>query len=174
MAKAANGTRRAKRPLASWKPRFRPGVPAPVAFSALMEIEERQGSKVTPAAVVDAARDTAHPLHKCFTWEDSVAAEKWREQEARLIINCLEVKYAESDRPVAAFLNIKILHDDGGRAYLPSDVVMSDADYRGQALADALAYLKGFETRFRDLEELADVFAAIEKVRKRAKRKQTA
>lgn len=47
----------------------------------LTTIREEHGV-LTPALLVDVARDPAHPLHSRFEWDDSVAAEKWRHEQA--------------------------------------------------------------------------------------------
>jgi hypothetical protein len=41
---------------------------------------------------------------------------------------------------------------------------LNDVDLRQQALENALALLRGVQARYRHLEELAHVFAALEKV----------
>lgn len=51
-------------------------------IKALMDPQGR----VTPRQVVDAARDPSNPLNSHFTWDDSEAAEKHRENEARSLI----------------------------------------------------------------------------------------
>jgi hypothetical protein len=51
---------------------------------------ERKG-RLTPDGVIDAARDPAHPLHSEFDWNDTVAAAKWRLQQARQLIASVQV-----------------------------------------------------------------------------------
>lgn len=46
---------------------------------------ERNG-RVTPEAVVDAAKDPAHPWHNRFEWDDSKAAHAFRIAQARILI----------------------------------------------------------------------------------------
>jgi hypothetical protein len=41
---------------------------------------------VAPREIVDAARPPQSPLHSRFTWDDSEAAERWRETEARHLV----------------------------------------------------------------------------------------
>lgn len=55
------------------------------------EIKEL-GESFSPADVVEAAKDKNSELHKCFTWDDTVAAEKWRKQEARVLAANLAIK----------------------------------------------------------------------------------
>ena len=49
------------------------------------------GEEVKPEQVLDKARDDSSELHKCFDWDDSSAAEKYRLHQARLVINHLIV-----------------------------------------------------------------------------------
>ena len=162
-----------KRPTAGWKPGFRPSVSARTAHAALETIRRAAGA-ITPAAVVAAARRPSHPLHKCFEWDDSEAAEKWRHQQARTLIHSVRVIYAEADGPALGYVSVRVGGSENERAYLPTSVVMSDGDYRDQALSDALRYLQGFAARHRHLEELADVFAAIDRVAARKGKRQLA
>lgn len=41
------------------------------------------GEAVTAEQIVDKAKDENTELHKCFTWDDEAAAEKYRIIEAR-------------------------------------------------------------------------------------------
>lgn len=44
---------------------------------------------LNPEMVVEEARDPESPLHQHFDWDDSVAGEKWRREQAhQLIIKC--------------------------------------------------------------------------------------
>lgn len=53
----------------------------------LEKIRVRNGGVLTPEAVVRAAKKSTSPLHQCFDWNDSEAAEKWRHQQARVLIH---------------------------------------------------------------------------------------
>lgn len=49
----------------------------------------KEHGHLTPELVVDEARTPQSPLHQHFDWDDSVAAERWRREQARhLIIQC--------------------------------------------------------------------------------------
>ena len=47
----------------------------------LNAIRDEHGA-LTPQLVVDVARDPEHPLHSRFEWDDTIAAEKWRLEQA--------------------------------------------------------------------------------------------
>ena len=56
------------------------------------------GETVRPSDVVELARDENTALHNLFTWDDSIAAEKYREHEAGCIIrNIVVVEKDDSD-----------------------------------------------------------------------------
>ena len=59
---------------------------------------ESIGSDVKPQQIVDYAKNPATELHKCFTWDNNLAAEKWRLQEARQIVCSLVIVESNSDR----------------------------------------------------------------------------
>jgi hypothetical protein len=52
----------------------------------LFEIIEHNGGEITPKLIVEAARGPDSPLHAAFEWDDSKAAECWRERCARDIL----------------------------------------------------------------------------------------
>lgn len=58
--------------------------------SRLAELYSEHG-KLTPALVVADAQSKKSPLHECFEWDDSVAARKHRENQARTLIRSVKV-----------------------------------------------------------------------------------
>lgn len=121
-----------------------------------------------PSALVDDARPDDSPLHKLFTWDDSVAAELHRRQEARNAIRYLTVVRNEDDDPVPGFLHVNIITDDEAKeGYRGFHDVMAVEDQRQQAIREALRYLKGFRKRYQHLTEMGAVFSAIDQVDER-------
>ncbi len=57
----------------------------------LMAMADAKGGLLMPEAVVEAARPEDSPLHECFTWDDRIAGEAWRLQEARVLIRTVRV-----------------------------------------------------------------------------------
>ena len=60
------------------------------AHEAFEEIRRRDG-KLTPAAVVDSARPEESVLHEDFEWRDDVAAEKYRQGQARQMVGAVRI-----------------------------------------------------------------------------------
>lgn len=94
--------------------------------TALAAIEQKHG-RLTPALVVQEARDEAHPLHDKFTWDDSAAAIQWREQQAREIIRNARIEVTVKDVTFSAIAYVRdpnaAPHEQGyrGVAHLAAD-----------------------------------------------------
>lgn len=123
---------------------------------AELERLEAEGN-LTAKALVDASRPEDAPLHKEFEWNDSKAAEAYREQQARHIINSIEIVQEEKE-PVRAFFNIQRAEPQ----YHHVTAIMREADSRQALLDAAFAELNACKRKYRGLQELAAVFAALE------------
>ncbi|MCD8008132.1 MAG: hypothetical protein LUF68_04250 [Clostridiales bacterium] len=118
------------------------------------------GAEVTPAQIVEAAKDEESELHKCFTWDNDKAAEKWRLQEARQVICNLVVKQEEGQQTEAPRLYYQV---QGSKTYEPLEFIVNDEVKSAQLLQKALAELVAFKRKYRMLSELAPVFNTIDK-----------
>lgn len=130
---------------------------ANIAGAMCEQLENSIG--LTPKNLLDANRDEKAPLHDCFDWNDGEAAEKWREQQARHIINCLCLKTETTEQtPVRAFFNIEKV------SYESTNVILRQEDKRTALLEQALREARVFEAKYQTLTELQPVFDAIDKV----------
>lgn len=118
--------------------------------------------RLTAKALLDECRDEDSPLHNEFEWNDGIAAEKYRENQARHIINCL-VTVHESASPTRSFFNVEYKTAE----YRSVTAIMQNADGRDQLLSLALRELDAFKRKFNSLSELAAVFAAIEEIQEK-------
>lgn len=114
---------------------------------------------LTAKALVDANRPADAPLHGAFEWNNTKAAESWREHQARHIINCLEIVTQERE-PVRAYFSISVKEP----GYEHIDVILRNTDTRQKLLQTALAELSAFKKKYAQLEELCRVIEAIEEV----------
>lgn len=137
---------------------------------ALGKIAEVSGGHLVPGAVVNAARDTKHVLHRHFEWADKVAAEKYRLDQARSLIRCIHVESEDAESGVTrAFLSIR---EKSGVSYRTISDVMNSADLQQRILAQAEKDLLAFEARY---QNLADICGLIRVARERlAVRRQVA
>lgn len=127
---------------------------------ALEAIAEKAGGHLTPEAVVDAAREKRHVLHRHFEWDDQKAAEAFRLDQARNIVRSIHVENDETESGLArAYLSIQ---DRGGRSYRSISDVLASADLQSKVLASAETDLLAFERRYRSL---TDVCAIVREAR---------
>lgn len=143
-------------------------VPAQQAYNELNRIKNRNAGELTPANVLDEARNENSPIHPCFLWDDTEAAEKYRLTQARELIHSIRIiTDPDSDNRTESVAFISTRTEEG-RAYQDTDAVMADPDKRQMALADALNAIESLQRRFNHLEELAVVWQAAERVRRKA------
>lgn len=142
-----------------WKTASYIKADANIAGKQCEELERTGG--LTPKRLLDANRDENAPLHNEFEWRDDIAAEKYRENQARHIIACLciraETTSGEQSEPVRAFL--KITSDC---EYQSLNVILRSANSHSAMLATALKELKAFQRKYRLLSELKPLFDVME------------
>jgi hypothetical protein len=131
------------------------------------KIKNQNGGKLIPQDVVNAARPKGAPLHKFFDWSDRVAGEKWRICQARNLIriHCTIIATGDTVEKVRAFYSlVPDRYGENRGGYRVTADILNDEAQRRQLLDDALAELGVFQRKYRMLAELADVFAAINRV----------
>ena len=115
--------------------------------------------RLTAKELVNENRPEDAPLHKAFEWRDDIAAEQWREQQARHIMASL-VLVREDAEPVRAFFNI--VREEAEYRHIES--ILQSADETEALLKTALRELCAFQKKYAMLRELAGVFAETEKL----------
>jgi len=147
---------------------FASGRKSARAQAEIVEVfkEIRATGALTPERVRDHARNPKSPLHKYFEWNDQRASDQYRLWQARDLIASvrIRIKADPEDRPktIRAFVRVVT---KSGPDYVETLDALSHADHRAQIVAQALAELRSFEQKYRDLSELAEIFTALAKVR---------
>lgn len=120
--------------------------------------QEIGDTQVTPAEVVEKAKDEKSELHKCFEWDDKKAADKYRLQQARMVINLLVVKTEKPEEtPVRVF---QITSERN--TYQPTRLFLQQPDEYRTLLDRAKRELIAIRKRYHTLAELENVFEAID------------
>ena len=132
---------------------------------------EKQHGVCHPKLLVDDARPLTSPLHDLFEWDDQAAAESYRIDQARGVLQAIRVVFQEGDEPVMAFVHVRL---EGAPGYVSIIRAMSDGEMREQVLGDALAALEALKRRYDGLRELQPVWQATRKVKESRKAKVTA
>jgi hypothetical protein len=142
---------------------YRIPVPADVAGAELERLAGISGGELTPPRVVESAKKKSSPIHDCFEWDNSEAAQRYREEQARYLIRSVVVVYSETEptKEVRAFVNV--MNEESAPSYRPIGVVMEDRALRAQVLERARMELAGWRRRYSELQEYAEVFSAIDK-----------
>lgn len=118
--------------------------------------------------VVDESRPESAALHPCFEWNDPVAAELWREQQARGIINCIvTVSETKSGEPVEvrAFPHVS-------DTYRPLSVVLESKDMETEMKESAMREFLAFKRKldaYKTLDAVRPVIGEIDRAVRRLK-----
>lgn len=149
---------------AKWRKGFRANITASVALVEIEAIHAEQGM-VKPADVVNRARDKKNPLHPQFEWDDSVAAERHREMQARRILaNLVIVTIDEGSKQDLgpAYVSVITSEKSGERGYVRISDAMNDEEMRECALAEAVRMLNGLRRRYSALQRLVEILDGVE------------
>lgn len=142
---------------AAWKPGFESLHKADAQLVA--EEISSIGESATPSEIVDKARDNGTELHKCFEWDDAIAAEKHRLHQARQLVCHLVIRETvHEDKPPIRFF----FKPDSGAGYQPTQIIVRNQDRYQALLADAMRDLEALRVKYRSLAELERVFDEID------------
>lgn len=117
------------------------------------------GTDVKPEEVVEKAKDETTELHKCFTWDNEEAAEKYRLIQARNVLRLIVIKEEEvpSERP-----EIRMFYKTtASEGYKPIQIIVRKEDEYKQLLEKAYAELRVFKAKYSMLTELQEIFNLI-------------
>lgn len=132
----------------------------------LQSIYDARG-ELTPKAVVEVARNTNHPLHHRFEWDDRVAGERYRLVQASELIREVKVTYTTpsgEDHTVRAFTSVRLAQDVQSQAYKPTDEVLEDEFMRNLVLNECQREIDTLNKKYGHLKEYAALLrAAAEK-----------
>lgn len=137
-------------------------VPADIAAQEVKNCEDKDGF-VHPSAVVNRSEPPSAVLHGCFEWQDDIAAVKWREQQARVLIkNIVTVEIRDDDRSEVVKTFVHVISDDSSKGYKQTAIAVRDASDRLYILRAARRELENFRSKYSKLTEFAGLMASIE------------
>lgn len=117
---------------------------------------EAIGEEAKAEDILEKARDENTELHKCFIWDDSVAAEHWRLQTARMIAGSIVIDRVaqEPDEP-----QIRYFHRGETTAYKPMPVIIKRQNEYDAMLQRAYMELAAFKRKYSSLTEFEELLA---------------
>lgn len=142
-------------------------VPAQKAGEYLKKLKESHGV-LNKRILLDESRDDDALLHDCFEWDDTIAAESYRLDQAQKFISnlvCVVVDdhgVQRNDEPVRAFVNIAKQENAEKGAFVPLIEALSEESTKKIVLENALRELTSLRKKYAALSELATVFECID------------
>lgn len=117
---------------------------------------------LTPELVVTEARAEDHPLHDRFEWDDAVAGEHWRREQAHELIRSVRVVYREATetdeaRTVRAFHAVR---GPSGHVYEPVEKVREDPLISAMVLRDMEREWRQLQRRYGHFAEFLELVRA--------------
>ena len=143
-----------------WKEGSQHKVSAAVAAEVTGRLAEE--GRLSAHELVDESRPEDAPLHCEFEWDDSVAAEKYREGQGMAIIRHLVVRIVANEQEYPTRVYFKVQKE--ANTYEPIQVILKDEDKTAKLLEQAKRELQAFKAKYAGLKELAAVISAIDSV----------
>ena len=120
------------------------------------------GEEVTAKQIVDRARDVSAELHKCFDWNDTTAAEKYRIHQATILTSQLIIRRTEQEKQ-DGLPPIRVFHKaESSSGYKPIQVIVTHEDEYQKLLQRAYAELHAFKVKYSGLQELDYILSLID------------
>lgn len=94
-------------------------------------------------------------LNKCFEWDNTVAGEKWRMQQANNILASISVVVVEHDEPVKAFVSIKTPEEK--RVFKSIIKVLNNEEEYAQLLDKAEREFISYKDKYNKLVKIKDL-----------------
>lgn len=120
-----------------------------------LESIESKG-ELTTKKVVEYARNKKSELYKCFEWDDTIAGEKYRLQQAGWVLQSISIIYEEEPkRTTKMFVNIK--NENEKREYKNIISVLENDDEYKQLLDKAERDFVSYKEKYQKLLQLNDL-----------------
>ena len=129
----------------------------------LTKIAKQNGGMLMVDQVIELARDEDNILHKFFTWDDTKAAEAYRKQEARALIQRCKIRLVEHDPiEIRAFVSLPTDRENGG-GYRLTTRVLGDDGLKDELLRDLKLTIQRWNKKLHLLDQdLAELLLAVE------------
>ena len=137
-----------------WKEGSRHKVPANVAAKVMNKLADE--NQLNAETLVDVSRPEEAPMHPEFEWNDAIAAEEWRKEQARSCMRSLVVITESEDdidvQPTRVFVQI----EQSSSNYEPMNIVLLHEDKIEALRKQALVELMSFRNKYKQIIDLTD------------------
>ena len=135
-----------------------------VVAKELRQIYKRNGNRIYPPDVVEAARSPDSPLHKHFTWDDTKAAQEFRLIQARQLIATVRIIIPSTNGTTNTVRAYHALRSDEN-GYRRTDDIIRTPELLNSLVAQLSNDLERVTERYnaiRHLEQTQHLFQVIE------------
>lgn len=126
----------------------------------IMKICEELES-ATPQQILEKARDSNTELHKCFTWDDTEAAEKWRITEARSVVRNLKIVEVKPDKEPEPTTIRVFYKTDNESGYKPTKLILKKPDEYKALVERCRSELLAVKQKFQNISEFDEIWEMI-------------
>lgn len=137
----------------------------------LDKIAEKNGGQLKPVEVVEKARNIKNPLHHYFDWDNDKAAEKFRIEQARHLINHITVviRYDHKEKEHKAFFSVNSTPGEKqkNKIYVTMERVLSESELKEQILVEAIEEAEYWKDKYAEYRELSRIFHAIKETKRK-------
>lgn len=153
---------------AMWEPewkRFAKGTDPQKVADEIFAISDTP----TASEIVEMASDPAKESHALFEWNDSIAANEWRKEQARLVMRNLKVEFVneldgmeekKTSTPVRLFYGNPVEKE----GFAAITTIMENKDMYAQLLERAKMEIKSYRKKYAMLKELEPLFNVIDQI----------
>lgn len=134
----------------------------PQKVGEFIEKTEGKEGNIIPQRLVELAKNPKCILHEMFTWDDDIAAERFRESQARDILGSLKYTITELGvEQIRAFVNIR--NDTEGSVYKSTERVLSNPSDLQYVIEQAKKELLAFTNKYKKWSALEKTIELVEK-----------
>ena len=129
----------------------------------LTKMAKRNGGILKVDDVLEEAKNVNSVLHQHFEWDDSEAAEHYRRQQARALIQRCRIQLVETEPvKIRAFVSLPTDREHGGGYRLTTEV-MGDEYLKDEMLRDIRMTIQRWTKKLNLLDQdLADLLLQVE------------
>ena len=117
------------------------------------------GEDVSPAQIVEYARKPNAELHRCFTWNDAEAANKYRIYEARQVVCNLIIRKENGEKQEPT--PIRLFHKTENGHYKPLTLIVQNEDEYESLLRQCKEALESLKRKYSSLSEYQEIWDLI-------------
>lgn len=141
-----------------WKRGYEHEVPAADAADELERIRMDNQGKLVPSKIVKQSEPKNAVLHPCFEWRNGVAAQRYREYQARHLIRGIRI--VKDDQQTAPhFVNVRVTSDQTGKNesyYQNTTLLVKRPDELMSAISLLQAKLSAIESSIQEIIGIAN------------------